>query len=304
MSRHFDTRTAGAAMAAPGMDTRQWCSFGTVDRETADQKSVTFTTAYGPLVNVTLHPSAVPVVCRVLHEVAGNGEGEWFPFVGGDEVEVLINEGSENAGCVIVGRLNQEIDQWPQKVAGQDATKNNFAFRRLRTPYILETASSYLVRNATTGAFFGISQTGAIVFSNADKAFFTLSPNLIGMQNGDADVLLQIDVDHKQVVLEAAGTKMVLDKDASHFLSSGTLSIGTSGKQPGEHATTIEAVLRVLEQLGAVSAFPWTPAQVALAAAAAMLAPLTASALIVQEWLQTPDTVPGTGLGARGLLVG
>ena len=99
--------THAQAYAAPGMDTRQWVSFGTVNLETPNQKSVAFTKEYGPLVNVTLRPSAIPVVCRVSHEVAGAGEGEWFPFVGGNEVMVAIPEGDESAGCVIFGRLNQ-----------------------------------------------------------------------------------------------------------------------------------------------------------------------------------------------------
>src|ERR1019366_2087115 len=136
---HYDAGLAREAVAGP-IDTRQWVSYGTVSPETPDAKSTTFTKEYGPLVNVKLHPTGIPVVCRVAHEVAGNGEGEWFPFIEGDEVIVLIPEGDETAGCVIMGRLNQEIDFWPTIVAGQDPRLNNFAFRRMRTPYIFETA--------------------------------------------------------------------------------------------------------------------------------------------------------------------
>jgi hypothetical protein len=258
MSVH-DIATLAEAFAKPGMDPRQWCSYATVDRETPDQKSVQFTDEYGPLVSCTLHPSGIPVVCRVAHEVAGNGEGEWTPFVAGDEVIVLIPEGDESAGCVIVGRLNQEIDAWPKTVAGQDATANNFGFRRMRFPYVIETAASYLIRHATTGAFLGINGEGVVTIANADNAFLALTASLLGLQNGDADVLMQIDVGAKQVVLEAVGTKLSLDGAASTFISSGTLNVGTSGLQGSGHAITLEQVLglisNVIAYLAGVSAF-------------------------------------------------
>jgi hypothetical protein len=312
----FDHTTAGSAYARPGMDTRQWCSHGTVAPETADQKSVTFTKEYGPLVNVTLHPSGTPCVCRVAHEVAGNGEGEWFPFIAGDEVIVLIPEGDESAGCVIVGRLNQEIDQWPQTVAGQDATKNNFGFRRLRVPYIIETASGWMVRHATTGAFFGFSPEGALTFSNSDKAFFAIRPDFIGMQNGDADVLLQIDVSAKQIVAEAAGTKMVLDALKSSIYTLGTIELGTAGNQASEHATSIESVILLIQALfaaiGVASPGPLTGAALAAlvlpqmnlalpASAILPIAPYTAALTTALSIPKVPGVTPG--VAAPGLKI-
>jgi hypothetical protein len=312
----FDHTTAGAAYARPGMDTRQWVSHGTVDPETPDQKSVTFTKAYGPLVSVTLQPSGVPCVCRVAHEVAGNGEGEWFPFIAGDEVIVVIPEGDETAGCVIVGRLNQEIDQWPQVVAGQDATKNNFAFRRMRTPYIIETASGWMVRHATTGAFFGLSPEGALTFSNSDKAFMAIRPDFIGFQNGDATVLLQIDVGASQIVAEAAGTHFVLDKLKSSIYTLGTLELGTAGNQASEHATSIESVLLLLQAffaaVGIASPGPLTGAalaglaiaqlNVALPAAAILpIAPYTAALTPALSIPKVAGVTPG--IASPGLLI-
>lgn len=330
--RHFDGPTSAALNSGPGTDTRQWCSFGTVDQETADARSVTFTDAYGPLVNVTLHPSGIPVVCRVAHEVAGNGEGEWFPFVSGDEVEVLVNEGSETAGCVIVGRLNQEIDKWPKTVAGMDATKNNFAFRRMRTPYVIETASGYMIRHALTGAFLGLTPEGALTFSNADKAFLSLRPDFLGLQSGDGNVLLQIDVGAQQIDLEVAGqptggTKFIIDAKASSFYTTGTLELGTSGSQAFEHATSLEALARLFYVfLAAAGAAATTPLSL-VGFFASFIPPGTATAfgLLLQAAaklndvaapdlpelqqtllgiIQTPrDPVAAPGLGAPGLLI-
>jgi hypothetical protein len=323
MSRHFDAATAGAGMSAPGMDPRQWCSRATVDPETEDQKSVEFTTAYGPLVNVTLRPSGIPVRCQVAHEVAGQGEGEWYPFVAGDEVQVLINEGAETAGCTIVGRLNQEIDVWPQKVCGLDATANTFGFRRMRAPYFIETASSYAIRS-TTGAFVAIDTKGMVTLSNADNAFLTLSANLIGLQNGDADVLLQIDVDKKHIMLEAAGTQFVIDGKQSSLSTQGALAIGTMGSQASDHATTIEAVANflavVLAAAGAASgglppallvffaqfAAPTAGATLGALLEAAAAKPIDPALLAaIKLALSTPKSSGSVvGVGAAGLLIG
>ena len=308
---HYDAGLAREAVAGP-IDTRQWVSYGTVSPETPDAKSTTFTKEYGPLVNVKLHPTGIPVVCRVAHEVAGNGEGEWFPFVAGDEVYVQIPEGDETAGCVIVGRLNQEIDQWPTVVAGQDATQNNFAFRRIRVPYVFETAAGYLLHHATTGAFLSMTDVGAFVLSNADKAFLALNADFLGLQNKDADVLMQIAVEAKQVVLEAAGTKLVLDKSASSLYTTGTLQLGTAGVQAGDHAASIEGLIAfgaaLITGLGPLFTIPLTPpAVIALVNAAIVLAstePLAPFQGALSGALAIPR-VPGVkpGLGSVGLLI-
>jgi hypothetical protein len=312
----FDHLDAGQATAGPGQDTRSWVSHGTVDNSAPGNPSVTFTPQYGPLVRVTLHPSGTPVVCRVAHAVGGNGEGEWHPFVSQDEVLVSIPEGDETAGCVIVGRLNNEIDQWPAQVAGNDSTKNNFSFRRLRTPYVVETASSYLVRSATSGAFFGISADGEVTISNADNAFLAVRPDFVGMQNGPGDVLFQIDVGAKQFVAEAAGTKFVLDADTSYLYTSGVLQLGTSGNQASEHATSIESIVVLLQAfftaLGALSPGPLTGAGVAGAFVAAMNAAIeSAPSLPIAPYgasLQGALGIPKTagvlpGVAAPGLLI-
>lgn len=307
----FDYGMLREAAGGP-VDSRHWGSYGTVSPETPGAKSVMFTAEYGPLVNVKLHPTGIPVVCRVAHEVAGNGEGEWFPFVAGDEVYVQIPEGDEKAGCVIIGRLNQEIDVWPTMVAGQDATQNNFAFRRMRTPYILELAAGYLMHHATTGAFLSMTDVGAFVLSNADKSYLALNADFLGLQNAGGDVLMQIAIADKQVVLEAVGTKLVLDAAVSSIYTSGTLQLGTAGVQAGDHAASIEGMVNfvaaIVQAIGLLLIPTLTPPEaVALVNAAIVLAattpiaPYTGSLAAALQAPRVPGVTPG--LGSVGLLI-
>jgi hypothetical protein len=282
MGRGIDASTAAHAFAGPE---RIWISYATVDEDTPDQRSVMFSPEYGPLVNVTLRPHAVPVVCRVAHEVAGNGEGEWFPFVAQDEVLVAIPEGDEHAGCVIIGRLNQEIDAWPTMVAGQDATQNTFAFRRLRTPYILETASNYMIRDATTGAFISMNE-GAISLSNADSAFLALNADFLGMQSADASTLIQINIANGQVVaLANNGTMLVLDANTSSLVTQGTFSFATAGNQPVGHAVTLEGVVALLIELATPFAAAPITGSGLLAGLAAALTAMAASVAAAPPYL-------------------
>lgn len=116
------------------MDPRQWISMGTIDEDSEDARSIRFNDddgaplPTGPLVTVTLQPSGITVTCRVASFIAGVGESAWFPFQQKDEVIVAIPQGSERAGPVILGRLNQALDTFPAVVAGQDTSKNTFDF--------------------------------------------------------------------------------------------------------------------------------------------------------------------------------
>jgi hypothetical protein len=249
----FDHTTYGQAFAGPGMDTRQWVSYGFVAEDTPDARSVHFKDAdgnlipEGPLVSVVLQPSGVTVVCRVAAGVAGVGEGEWFPILQRDEVIVLIPEGDEKAGPVIVGRLNNQIDTWPSTVAGADATGNTFGFRRQRPPYILETASSYLVRSAATGAQIAIDTGGQIFLNNGDGARLFLGADAAGLTTPSGDTSLQLLVDDEQIAMVAgAATSFFMGASASQFTSRGTLGIGTSGVVSLGHAVTMEQVINLL----------------------------------------------------------
>jgi hypothetical protein len=251
--RSFDHATFGDAFARPGLDTRQWLSYGLVQSDTDNQHSIHFDDEEGspipegPIVVATLQPSNITVPCRVAGSCAGNGEGEWFPFQQGDEVLVAIPEGDERAGCVIIARLNNELDAWPRVVAGQDSTGNNFGFRRLRTPYILETAASYLVRSAVTGAQFGIDQQGQFILNDGDGSRLFMGADAVGFSSGDGSTSLQILVGDKQLAMTAGSTaSFLLDAKASQFTSKGTLSVGTTGLLSLGHAVTMEEVLMLL----------------------------------------------------------
>lgn len=247
MGQGFDAAGMGAALARPGMDTRQWVSFGTVSKETKDQKSVVFDAELGPLVMVDLHPSMTQVYCRVAGGCAGTGEGEYFPFISGDEVIVLIPEGNETAGCTIIGRLNNSLDTFPTMVAGNDTTKNNFAFRRMRTPYVIESESSYIVRSDSTKAFFGLTEAGDLVFANADGAVLQLGADTIGFRNKDADVFVEVNVSNSVVAIQAGGSQIQVTSENVLIAGVDLLDLtGGLARQYG-HAATAEAVLSFLQ---------------------------------------------------------
>ncbi len=238
-------------LAGPGMDTRQWVSNGTVVQDTPDARSVVFKDTEGnPLSNgvlvvVKLHPSATIVACRLAGGCAGDGEGEYMPFVAGDEVVVVIPEGDERAGPMIIGRLNQKYDIFPHTVAGQDVTANTFGFRRIRCPYILETASSYMIRSAVTGANLTIDQTGNIFLASGDGHLLLLNADAVKLGIGNADVpaYLQFDPSTSQASLAAE-----------------QLTVSLTGHVPCYHLLTVEAFINVLSVVLAGFLVPPVPA--------------------------------------------
>jgi hypothetical protein len=254
-SQQWDQASIGAGFSRPGADTRQWGSFGTVDADTPDSRSVRFNDEDGnplpfPLVAVTLQPSAVSVLCRVGAGVAGDGEGEWFPFVAGDEVWVEVPQGNERAGCTITRRLPNGIDAWPRTVAGMDATQNNFAFKRLRTPYVLETAASYLVRNAANGAQLALDDKGQFLVNDGDGARLFLSADALGFQSADGSCTVQIQVASSTLLLQGGDTtSLEMGSSGAQFLTQGTLAIGTGGMGATGHAITLEQVCNLIANL-------------------------------------------------------
>jgi len=318
----FDHATAGQAFGGyPGADPRQWDSFATVMDETEDVKSVDYTEidTIGPLVNVTLQPSGVPVACRVAAHVAGNGEGEWFPFIAGDEVLVNFPGGDAKGGAVIIARLNNGVDKFPTMVAGVDVTKNNVAFRRLRTPYILETSSSYLLRSASSTAFFSLDQKGAWTLSAGDGHYLAITEDFITLQTKDNKYLVQINLNDSLVSIEADQAKLQLkaNGDSAIFVPQ-RLLIGTSGGSPTGHGVTAESVAlfiqALLTALGALIPGPVTGAAVAASAIPLVQAAIAAGAVLptapilaaMQAALAIPPDPTGAkaGYGAAGLLLG
>jgi len=319
----FDAATFANAFAGPGMDTRQWVSIGLVAADTPENRAVRFVdddgVAFpeGPLVTVDLQPSGITVVCRVGNGVAGDGEGDWFPFLERDEVLVVLPEGNERAAPVIISRLSNGFDKWPATVAGQDATKNVFGFRRLRTPYIIESASSFMIRSALTGANITIDQTGNLIIASSDAHTLTLNTQFISLATGDGSTFLQIDDDTKELTLQAGDTtQFILAKDSSQFLTTGSFSIGTGGMAGVGHAVTVEQVAVLLQgflvTLGVISPGPLTGAAVAGAAVAIVNGAITAGSALpvapllaaITAALQIPTDPTGAlpGVGRAGFM--
>lgn len=246
----------------PGNDTRQWVSIGEVKADDAGQV-VSFREDLGqPLVSVLLHPTETPVYCRVGSMVAGNGEGEWHPFVQGDEVLVAIPEGMEDSGCVIISRLNNGFDKFPMdSVAGQDPTTNTFAFSRRRTPFVQEYAGPVLLRSALSSALITIDETGNITLKDSQNAALQLSADVIGFQGpSDAtagtspEFLLQLDLTHRHLNVQVGDAAFVLSaSDASpeqnQIIVPGAFSMQTIGNPALEHVATTESTANVLEKM-------------------------------------------------------
>lgn len=290
-----------AALAGPGMDPRQWISFGLVND---GEKSVIFTdddgkvSPVGPIVTVTLEPSGIVVPCRVASSCAGNEEGEWFPFMPRDEVLVAIPEGDERAGCTIIGRLNQSIDTFPLRVAGQDVTKNNFGFKRLRTPYIIETASSFMIRSAITGAGITIDQTGNCYWVSGDGHRIVMHGSFLKLESGGGKDFFQIDPEEHEVLIQAAGsTQFAMNSGKSSFFTKGTFNFGTSGMAGTGHAITVEQVAVILQAIAiGLSAFSAPGALAALSTPAASAA-LVNAALGVASGLPIALLLPAITAG-------
>jgi len=298
----IDLRTLAEGMSYPGIDPRTWVSYGLVGAVDSNEQVVAFDTDLKqPLVSVILQPSQVPVVCRVAASVAGNGEGEWNPYVTGDEVIVLIPEGNEKAGCCIIGRLNNAIDAFPMdSVAGQDPTTNTFAFKRQRTPRIEEFAGSMMFRSAKTGAFLSIDEAGVVSLKDGQNATLQMSADVFGYQ-GPSDpttppkFVMQLSLTGGQFLLQLddaivtlCSSKAVPEQNIIGL--PGPLMIGTLGNPALEHALSTEAFANLLYQelLGlAASIAATTPGP---------LTGVTLGAAIV-TWLNAVPPLPSFTLG-------
>lgn len=336
----FDAATAEQALAGPGLS---WNSYGTVGF--GDGEPVTFDKDRGQVfVKVTLHPSLRQVYARISSSIAGNGEGEYFPFIESDEVLVQFVGGSER-DAVITHRLNNQIDQFPMdSVAGQDPTKNNFAFRRRRTPVIEEFAGPVTWRSALTGAFIQVGVDGSITLKDAENAALQLSPDAFSVMGPSSETkspefMLQIDFTGRHGVLQIGDAILALSaSDASPEQNTltvpGALTVGTLGNPPLEHVLTTEAFFSLLFAVGTalstiVIPVPTPTVQAVGAAILTLLTPVNApqlvSALAAAQVVpllpdvgaaiqaafaaatQKPNTPTGQllpGIGSPGLLVG
>lgn len=178
-------------LARPGADTRGWVHYGLVAAETqgnTDQKSVIFNDSngnplpYGVLVMVKLQPNGNILPCRVAAQCAGPGESDYHPFIANDEVIVVVPNGDESNGGVILGRLNQSFDSFPTNVGGLNPNKNNIAFKRVLAPYILESGTSIMLRVAPTGSQFVLDPTGNVYLTSGNQAMLAMTPDVVSLQ--------------------------------------------------------------------------------------------------------------------------
>ena len=324
----FDIATMREAFAGPGQDTRQWITHGIVEPDTTDSHSVMFMDTDGNalpngiLVMVKLVSTGNVVPCRVVSQAAGEGEAEYSPFGPGDEVLVAVSDGDERSGCYILGRMSNGSDAFPQTVSGQDVTQNSISFKRISTPYILETAATYQIRQALTGASWSIDPTGNVIFSDGEGNFLALNQSALLFQESTGTALIQIDPEKKTVAIQSGATALVLDDtNGSSFLTGGTLSITASGGGYAlGHAITLEQAVNLIQAaviaLGtqAFPPFAITPAQALLAMESAIpAAVLPATSLPISGpiaeaialALSSPPDPSGTlvGIGRPGFLI-
>lgn len=287
----MDGTSASEAFSRPGIDPRLWCAFGTVDQDTEQSKSVRFKDdegnplPTGPLVTVTLQPSGVTVVCRVAGFIAGLGEGSWYPFQEKDEVLVVFPQGSTTAGATIVARLNQEIDVFPLIVAGQDVTKNTFGFWRMRTPFIIETAESFLIRNAKTGSQIAIDPTGQVILNNGDKNNLFISSDAISLSSGDEETFMQMNFSDKRITLATGDSRMEISAEGeSIWFSTGAVNIGSGGVAGKGHAVTAEQLVAFTANVICAIASPpingFNPASAALGPTFSLFAPASLNTIL------------------------
>lgn len=305
----IDWRAIMDGQKGPGADTRTWISFGVVGGEATpngEEPCVDFSTGQ-PLVRVMLQPDLVPCWARVRMNIAGNGEGEWEPFLPGDEVICAIPEGNYRAGVVILGKLCNDIDRFPsESVAGQDPKLNNFAFRRRRTPVIEEQAGPVAQRNALTGGFWTLAEDGSVTIKAGDPTNPTgpgigalqISADMLALQSADGRFLFQLNQTDGLLVLRA-GDAVVSLSDSGSAIQNNMISVGgvlilsVGGNPPIEHVATTEATFTIV-----------TGILQALSAAFALLIPPTingpAIAVVINGVLAA---LPGlvAGIGTAGI---
>lgn len=247
MRRSFDISSIRKMASGPGVDTRTWVSYATVDEETDDSRSVAFDPDLGPLVKVTLHNGPNRTIsCRVAAGVSGAGTGEWSPLIAKQEVLVVIPGGMTSDYGVIVAALPNKLDPFPTVVGGQDVTLNNFSFKRIRTPHVLETASAYLFRNAVTGSQLGLDDKGQIVMNDGDGNQFFMGADAVGFLTPDKKTALQILPADNTVFMQADGASFTIATEQSKFLTSGALQVVTSGSFGDQHAVSLEQVATIV----------------------------------------------------------
>lgn len=330
-----------SASAPDPAGARSWVSYGVCEGTDTDGDTPVVDFSSGqPLVRVMLHPDLIPAYCRVGMAAGGNGEAEWHPFIAGDEVIVVIPEGNPRSGPVIVGRLTNEIDLFPVgSVGGQDPTKNNFSFKRTRTPYVQEHAGPVLIRSALTGAMLSMDETGVITLRGGGSTAgdptspapgFQMGPDVIGFQDATGKYALQMSITNATFgFLVGDATFSLSGSDAKNPQNMmgvpGSFALATAGNPPLEHVATAESVANILANALTILAAAFTatgitpltgatagtiietfatvgfPAALTAAAATPLLPTILAAITAAFAAAPPKPNTPGTGQLAPGL---
>jgi len=338
LAPQMDQRTMAEAFSYPGIDPRSWVSMAIVETVQAeDENPVEFDDDDGQVyVNCVLKPSNIPCRARLGGAFAGPGEGFYSPFVGGEEVLLAIPEGDVKAGAVVLARLNNGYDGFPQgSVAGKDANTNTFTFMRSRPAITIESGASVMLRSASMGAMLQLAGTGNVTLRDGAADVLQISPDVFGYQNGEGTVVMQIDQNAMRYTLAVGKALVTLSGDTAQanpqsvIQVPSTLTLAAAGATMNnavEHVISTEAVANILEAWGAaisiaISATPAAAAAVAfqpaaIAAAITVATSQTLNALIAGSIAvgfagatAKPVGVPGLGqrrpsIGSVGVLTG
>ena len=254
-------------------------SFGTVQ----DESPVEFDPERGPVVNVSLQPSRIPVRCRVLMLLGGAGEGEGHPFVAGDEVLVAVPGGDPRGECVILGRLPNKVDAYPTTAGGQDTTKNAVSFRRGAVPRVEEYKGLWSVSSQPSGAFVSVSGEGTVTLRDGSKGALQMSADALSYVSGDAEHYVQLDLGSGQFTVKTGSATLALGQGGSGVLAPGSLAISAGGQPAAEHVATTESVLNLLcyfiTAVGAANPGPLSGAGLAAALATVLPGSIAAAAV-------------------------
>lgn len=291
----FDRASQGEAGARPGNDTRQWSSIGVVNASTSGTPSVNFATPVGALVSVRLHPSDIDIQCRVASFMAD----EWHPFLGNEEVLVILPQGHERGGGIIVGRMNNGVDVATTTIAGIDVTQNQTSTRHTVPNYAWEVENGWILRNPNTTAQLALNTVGDWIIACGELHFLSLSAGQ-GVVLGNANMTSFIQImpfaaasadagdDNTAPAVESSGGTILINagQGKAGFIidpNSGFIFASTAASVPGAgpvgHVATVEGLVSlvsaVLFQLGAqMTAVGATPTATA-AALGAVLTTLT-----------------------------
>lgn len=260
----------------PGTDSRIWVSYGTIEPDgdlEGEERALTFDEDAGPLVEVRLHPSDKVVTCRIATQVSGVLQSQYTPLIEGDEVLVVLPMGHEQAPPVVIARLNNALDKFPEKVAGKDARQNNIAFTRTQTPTIVEAGSLYMIRSALTGAMVGIDEEGNVTIRDGNSTGFQFGPSGFALQDADGQGQIVLNTEESYASVWWQNTVLKMDGTDLNIAASGNVAIGSAGNTPVLHAITAEQVVNILTAfltaisatMAAIPTNPLTPAALALA---------------------------------------